>query len=252
MADPINMRVVSQTDPFASVRVLNDSKDRVALTAEGVMTGSGSDTPTLLLAWSGLGSLVTLTTAQIITGQKTLTAATASTVALVVRGAVTQSSDLLQLQNSAAGVLARVYANGSASFSEQVEISSGTTPVLRITGGSVNSLKGIVFSSLTAADFASERGNQSTGEFRREIGPSVGYGGHHTFYTDTVERLRISPLGDLGIRTTSFGGGVGVVGIANATTAPTTNPSGGGVLYAEAGALKWRGSAGTITTIAAA
>jgi len=48
------------------------------------------------------------------------------------------------------------------------------------------------------------------------------------------------------------GGGQRVIGIANATTVPTTNPSGGGVLYAEAGALKWRGSSGTITPIAAA
>jgi hypothetical protein len=49
--------------------------------------------------------------------------------------------------------------------------------------------------------------------------------------------------------TKSFGGGVGVIGIANATTAPTTNPTGGGVLYVEAGALKYRGSSGTVTTI---
>jgi len=52
--------------------------------------------------------------------------------------------------------------------------------------------------------------------------------------------------------TGSFGGGVGVVYIANATTVPTTNPSGGGVLYVQGGALKYRGSSGTITTIAAA
>ena len=52
--------------------------------------------------------------------------------------------------------------------------------------------------------------------------------------------------------TASFGGGDGVLGIANATTVPTSNPTGGGVLYAEAGALKWRGSGGTVTTIAPA
>ena len=40
--------------------------------------------------------------------------------------------------------------------------------------------------------------------------------------------------------------------LSNAQTVPTTNPTGGGILYAEGGALKWRGSAGTITTIAAA
>jgi len=50
----------------------------------------------------------------------------------------------------------------------------------------------------------------------------------------------------------AFGGGDGVIGIANATTVPNSNPSGGGILYAQAGALKWRGSAGTVTTIAAA
>lgn len=49
--------------------------------------------------------------------------------------------------------------------------------------------------------------------------------------------------------TTSFGGGVGVVGIANASTVPTTNPTGGGVLYVQSGSLKFRGSSGTISTL---
>lgn len=52
--------------------------------------------------------------------------------------------------------------------------------------------------------------------------------------------------------TKSFGGGVGVVGIANASTVPNANPTGGGVFYCEAGALKYRGSSGTVTTIAPA
>lgn len=46
--------------------------------------------------------------------------------------------------------------------------------------------------------------------------------------------------------------GQGYVFVANATTIPGSTPTGGGYLYAEAGALKWRGSSGTITTIAAA
>lgn len=58
--------------------------------------------------------------------------------------------------------------------------------------------------------------------------------------------------GNVGLGTTTeFGSGLGVLGIANATTAPTANPSGGHVLYAQAGALKGRGSSGTVTTIAA-
>ncbi|MFE7762929.1 hypothetical protein [Streptomyces sp. NPDC057438] len=50
----------------------------------------------------------------------------------------------------------------------------------------------------------------------------------------------------------SYGGGDGVVGIRNATIVPTTNPISGGVLYVEAGALKYKGSSGTVTTLAPA
>lgn len=51
---------------------------------------------------------------------------------------------------------------------------------------------------------------------------------------------------------TSLGGGVGIVAIANATTVPTSNPTGGGVYYVEGGAFKYRGSSGTVTTLAPA
>lgn len=40
----------------------------------------------------------------------------------------------------------------------------------------------------------------------------------------------------------------GAVNLTN-TTAPTVNMTGGGILYVEAGALKYRGSSGTVTTI---
>jgi hypothetical protein len=48
----------------------------------------------------------------------------------------------------------------------------------------------------------------------------------------------------------SYGSGSGVLFLGDATTVPTTNPTGGGILYVEAGALKYRGSSGTVTTIA--
>lgn len=50
----------------------------------------------------------------------------------------------------------------------------------------------------------------------------------------------------------SYGGGSRVLFCANATTAPSTNPTGGGILYVTGGALTYRGSSGTVTTIAAA
>lgn len=49
--------------------------------------------------------------------------------------------------------------------------------------------------------------------------------------------------------TTSFGGGAGVIGIANATTVPASNPSGGGILYVNNGALTYKGSSGSITIL---
>lgn len=59
--------------------------------------------------------------------------------------------------------------------------------------------------------------------------------------------------GNIGLRTASqFGDGKGVIGIGNATVTPSVNPVGGGVLYVEDGALKYRGSNGTVTIIAPA
>lgn len=50
----------------------------------------------------------------------------------------------------------------------------------------------------------------------------------------------------------TFGSGVGVFFVKNATTVPTVAPTGGGILYATGGALHWLGSGGTDTPIAPA
>jgi hypothetical protein len=75
--------------------------------------------------------------------------------------------------------------------------------------------------------------------------------------TNNIPRMEISSTGNvfintgnLGIGSTSFGSGSGVIAIVNATAVPSVNPTGGGVLYVESGALKYRGSSGTVTTIA--
>ena len=65
--------------------------------------------------------------------------------------------------------------------------------------------------------------------------------------------IAINPLGgNIGLGVSTFGASAAkVIGIANGT-APTTSPAGMGQLYVESGALKYRGSSGTVTTIAAA
>ena len=70
--------------------------------------------------------------------------------------------------------------------------------------------------------------------------------------TGGTEYMRISVDGNVGIGTATFGtSAVRVIGIANGT-APTTSPAGMGQLYVENGALKYRGSSGTVTTLAPA
>ena len=70
------------------------------------------------------------------------------------------------------------------------------------------------------------------------------------FSTNNAERLRIDTSGNVGIGTSTFGtSAVRVLAIANGT-APSAAVAGVGQLYVEAGALKYRGSSGTVTTIA--
>jgi len=66
----------------------------------------------------------------------------------------------------------------------------------------------------------------------------------------SADRFTLDLSGNIGFNGVSFGGGTKVFFIANATAVPTSNPTGGGIVYVESGALKYRGSSGTITTIA--
>ena len=75
---------------------------------------------------------------------------------------------------------------------------------------------------------------------------------HLAFKMNSAEVARLDNAGNLLLGLTSVAtSSAKTIHIANGT-APTANPTGGGVLYVEAGALKYRGSSGTITTIAAA
>jgi hypothetical protein len=67
-----------------------------------------------------------------------------------------------------------------------------------------------------------------------------------------ADRATFDSSGNLLVGVTAAGTSAAkVLGLANAT-APTTSPAGMGQLYVEGGALKFRGSSGTVTTIAVA
>jgi hypothetical protein len=96
-------------------------------------------------------------------------------------------------------------------------------------------------------------GNSNIGKIRTIKGSGGGTARQLMLGTDSVDRMGFEAttfntfmLASSG----SYGGGSGVLFLGNATTVPTTNPTGGGILYVEAGALKYRGSSGTVTTIA--
>ena len=57
--------------------------------------------------------------------------------------------------------------------------------------------------------------------------------GHATFFNGNTEIT---------------GGGTNVLGLANASVVPASTPTGGGLLYSDAGAGKWKGTSGTVTT----
>ena len=99
-------------------------------------------------------------------------------------------------------------------------------------------------------------------EFNAPNGTGTGVGGDFIFRLANkgttastknalAEVFRIANTGDIGLNTTDFGSGVGVFAMADGT-APSGTPSGGGVIYVESGALKYKGSSGTVTTLGVA
>ena len=86
-----------------------------------------------------------------------------------------------------------------------------------------------------------------------QLGGWIGSAGNNilTFSgNDGTMKVTIDTSGNVGVGVSTFGTSAAkVIGIADGT-APSTSPAGMGQLYVESGALKYRGSSGTITTLA--
>ncbi len=75
--------------------------------------------------------------------------------------------------------------------------------------------------------------------------------GQVRFYSGgTTRRLMITSDGQIVIGTMSANGAASAINMTN--TSGVGTPTGGGILYVESGALRFRGSSGTITTVAVA
>ncbi|MGW2932970.1 hypothetical protein ACWDA7_14130 [Streptomyces sp. NPDC001156] len=70
--------------------------------------------------------------------------------------------------------------------------------------------------------------------------------------TLTLQSTSNATKGTINIGSSQWNDGTNVILVANTTAAPASNPVGGGYLYVESGALKFRGSSGTVTVIAPA
>lgn len=102
-----------------------------------------------------------------------------------------------------------------------------------LNGGNLYLSSGIVTGTGTSNVYINAAGNNGTGT---------------TSYSAATV-LFVGGTGNVGVnRSAGFGNGLGVISILDAATNPSTNPLGGGILYSDAGAGKWRGSSGTTTT----
>lgn len=155
-------------------------------------------------------------------------------------GTITGSGDIYATGNIGIGTVSPV-----TDF--QIARSSAPTIALNRTGS---------LTSGSRADIAVYNSAVSTCGSIRFTADTDNVGTQLEFYIRPVggvltQGLTLSSARNLGLGGTSFGSGTLVFFMANAT-APSGTPTGGGILYVESGALKYKGSSGTVTTIAAA
>ena len=150
----------------------------------------------------------------------------------------------------------------SPGFAIEVQKSENTTTELRLENTSTGNAAAVDIRLRNdqgwAAIYAVYGGSFTTSGFAvadTAVFQFNGPGGLTLAATNTSAHVRLyagATSGNFGFNTGTFGtSAFGVIGIANGT-APSSSPAGIGQLYVESGALKYRGSSGTITTLGAA
>ncbi len=179
-----------------SIKINTNGSEKAIITSNGNV-GIGTTSPAWKLDVSGLGRFRDANTYE--------GAFIEGTNGVAYFGSL--ATDAISLYSSG---LSRVYINssgnvgiGTTSPASLLDV-SGASPVLTITRTSGSFTNTINFNS-SASNFASIISNSGTGEQRYSIGPASGWGGFHTFYTDTTEKMRIASNG--AIKFNSYGSG---------------------------------------------
>jgi hypothetical protein len=185
----------------------------------------------------------------------------------VLKGAASQTGDQLAVRDSSANTIAgfsatgRLYSGVSGSgqtYLGGLTLGSGSVATqLGVIAGAATTVGAVVRGAASQSANLQEWQN-SGGTVLARISSSGNLSATNGLLTNAIQgqdSLTAIVVHNgrgitIGTGSTIQGGGAGVIGIANAGTVPSSNPSGGGILYVEAGALKFRGSSGTITTIA--
>ena len=174
-------------------------------------------------------------------------------VAFTVQGASSQTANLTEWQNSAGTVLARIKSDGTPTFSYMTHFGRADFTT------DADTSKGIVVKGFSATQSANLQewqnsagtvlSNVTSGGIIRSTLSMQALGMQSV--SDGSQIMAFSSNRNLQIGSTTgvYGGGEGVIGITNATTVPTSSPTGGGILYVDTGALKYRGTSGSAATV---
>ncbi len=222
------------------------------ISAQGTTDSTSSSTGTILCS-GGIGVIKTLTAGGKLISSDTTDSTTTTTGSIQGAGGL--------------GLAKAITAGGIIKTTDTTDASSTTTGSLQCAGGigcakqiqsagkvTVSTSAGAIGLDLATADsYSNLRVIQNTTNATDKhiyIGFQSGATSSILMYSNNALVLKVETGGNLGLNGASYGGGVGVIFIANRATVPTSNPTGGGILYCESGALKYRGSGGTTTTVA--
>jgi hypothetical protein len=162
---------------------------------------------------------------------------------LVLFSYVASSVNFAQFVTSTTGNPVRVEANGTDTNIHLSLYGKGTGGVV-VGGTTSNSLFAVRDAS--AIFVVNPFGAGSTVYMGTETNSNL------AFVINNAEKFRMSTSGNLMINATVAGTGLAGGIVMYNGTAPSTSPANTGQLYVESGALKYRGSGGTITTLGAA